>query len=249
MDEKLTQVLHKVELLCEQNPEFRKELCRRMGMRNAPCSESPDVQSETTAFIQLQRKKMRQKGRLYYQNIIDPKLRNQLVNDYAMMLWYKCIGDIPRMFAHILFQMENMLNAFVLSHGAAAYEEVKNNAEKYIYSTQKDFKVEAKGQFFDANGKKKTIESIGIWAKYAYWFVSTGQVPKFQSKTHYVVSNAISIRNYTEHRSAQKEMPKWMNDTITSWGTNVDTKFSYIDLVLSTIRQSIDQKIINDYEF
>ncbi len=244
MDEKLKQVLHKVELLCDQNPEFTKALAKYLGV-----VEIQHTSSDTTAFIQLQRKNMRQRGRLFYQDISNATLRNQLVNDYAMMLWYKCINDIPHMFAHILFQTENMLNTFILSHGNAAYNDVESNPDMYTYHyqtiNQKPFTIVAKGQFFDTQGNRKSVEKISIWAKYTYWYVSTQQTPQFQTMTHNLVSDIINFRNYTEHRNSQKETPEWLNRHILNWTTNIETKFGYIDVLLSAILQTMVKGVPN----
>jgi len=233
MDDKLKQVLHKVELLCEQNPEFAAALRNKLSVDNTMCSPT-----ETAAFIKLQRKNMRQRGRLFYQNVKDKTLHYQLVNDYAFMLWYKCVGDIPHMFSHILFQMENMLNYFIVSQGVTVYEEVANNSDMYVYKSG-NFTCVTKEQFFDAKGNKKPIENIGIWAKYTYWFVSTQQPDTFRSYTHSLVSDVINFRNITEHRNAQKEIPEWMNEHLDFWTINIEQKYSYIDMFLSIIRETI----------
>lgn len=238
MDEKLIQVLHKVELLCEQNPEFAAALREQVGV------EKPiKAPTETEAFIRLQRKNMRQKGLMFYDEISNLKLRNQLASDYANMLWYKCISDIPHMFAYILFQMENMLNAFIISHGEAVYNDVKNNPGVYVYSYAKEgkkpFTSAAKDYFFDATGKNKSIENIGMWAKYTYWYVATQQPISFQSLTHSLVSDIINFRNYTEHRNSQKDMPEWMEKRIKSRTIDIEAKYGYIDMLLSAILASV----------
>ena len=216
-----------VETLRTQDPELFAYLRQEVG-----------ADTETSAFIKLQRKNMREKGRLFYHNIKNNTLRQQLVNDYALMLWYKCVGDIPHMFSHILFQMENMLNYFIVSQGITAYEEVANNPDMYVYRSG-GFTCVAKDQFFDSKGNKKAIENIGIWAKYAYWFVSTQQQDTFRSYTHSLVSDVINFRNLTEHRNAQKEIPEWMKEHLDSWTVNIEQKYSFIDMFLSTIRETI----------
>ena len=99
--EKYKQRLHDlVEQLATQSPELLDYL--RKEVNTAISTKTAD------AFIKLQRKNMRQKGLLFYASIKDAKLNNQLINDYANMLWYKYIGDIPHMFSYVLFQMENI---------------------------------------------------------------------------------------------------------------------------------------------
>lgn len=238
MDEKLEQVLHQVELLCNQNLEFKAALRERLSLSDAQC-----FPKDTSAFINLQRKNMRQKGYMFYQSVKRDNLRNQLINDYAMMLWHKCVGDIPKMFSCILFQMENMLNAYIQNEGDSVYKAVKDNPDLYVYRYEKEglkpYTSIAKDYFFDSNGNNKPIEKIGIWAKYTYWYVSTQKSSSFQSLTHSLVSDVINFRNNTEHRNSIKDAPEWMPKHIESWSNDIEAKFSYVDVLLSALLKSI----------
>lgn len=198
----------------------------------------------SSAFIKLQRKKLRQKGRFFYGNLKDDKLRNQLINDYAMMLWYKSIGDIPRMFTFILFQIENMLNAYISFEGSGVYKVIEKNPNMYVYRytnqhLKNDFIITAKDSFFDKKGSPQDLEKISIWAKYAYWFISTQQSENFKSCTHSLMSDIINLRNITEHRNSQKEIKKFTVDQIAYWEINIDSRFGYVDILLNTIQATI----------
>ena len=236
--EKYKQRLHDlVEQLATQSPELLDYL--RKEVNTAISTKTAD------AFIKLQRKNMRQKGLLFYANIKDAKLKNQLINDYAYMLWYKCIGDIPHMFSYVLFQMENMLNAFIIAT-PNCYESIKTSPNKYTYSFSNSeqktpYNIEAKISFIKSDGTNQPLEKISIWGKYAYWFVETMQTEKFKQYTHSLVSDIINLRNTTEHRNSQQEISAHMEKQINYWKTNVETKFSLIDMFISTIRDSIIQ--------
>lgn len=199
----------------------------------------------TSAFIKLQRKNLRNKGRLFYEEVSNCELRNKLVEDYAMMLWYKMIGDIPHMFSYILFQMENMLNAFIIAI-PNSYENIKTSPDKYTYSysnpkQKTPFIVKTKDSFIKSDGTNQILEKIGIWGKYAYWFVETMQTEQFKQYTHSLVSDIINLRNTTEHRNSQQELSNYIEKQINYWKTNIEPRFSYIDMLLSTIRDSIKQ--------
>lgn len=235
-NEQYKQRLHTlVEQLATQSPELLNYLRQEVN--------AVTTVNTTDAFIKLQRKHMRQKGRLFYADLEDNNLKNQLINDYANMLWYKCIGDIPHMFSYILFQMENMLNAFI-SALPNCYESIKISPDKYIYSfsnsgQKKPFIVNIKDSFIKSDGTNQTLEKIGIWGKYAYWFVETMQTEQFKKYTHSLISDIINLRNITEHRNSQQEMSSYMEKQIEYWKENIEAKFSYIDLFLSAFRDSI----------
>lgn len=234
--EQYKQRLHTlVEQLATQSPELLNYLRQEVN--------AVTTVNTTDAFIKLQRKHMRQKGRLFYADLEDNNLKNQLINDYANMLWYKCIGDIPHMFSYILFQMENMLNAFI-SALPNCYESIKISPDKYIYSfsnssQKKPFIVNIKDSFIKSDGTNQTLEKIGIWGKYAYWFVDTMQTEQFKKYTHSLISDIINLRNITEHRNSQQEMSSYMEKQIEYWKENIEARFSYIDLFLSAFRDSI----------
>ncbi|MBO7463730.1 MAG: hypothetical protein J6Y00_00700 [Paludibacteraceae bacterium] len=157
--EQYKQRLHTlVEQLAIQSPELLNYLWIEVNDKT--------IANTTDTFIKLQRMNMRQKGRFFYADIEDNKLKNQLINDYANMLWYKCISDIPHMFSYILFQMENMLNAFIIAI-PDCYESIKTSPEKYTYSfsnpRQKNpFIVKIKDSFIKSDGVNQTLEKIGI---------------------------------------------------------------------------------------
>lgn len=159
------------------------------------------------------------------------------------MLWYKTIGDIPHMFAYILFQIENMLNNFIC-HSNNYYDNIRNNEDKYIYKYTNEylkdpFIIKVKDSFISKNNENIALEKIGIWAKYSFWFLETNRTAEFQKYTHSVISDVINIRNITEHRNSNKVIPQYTLKQIAYWQNSIEAKFSYIDLLLTTIMSTI----------
>ena len=79
MDDKLLQVLHKVEQLCEQNVEFATALKESLSV--APTE--PNADSGFSSAMRLQHQRCRKKARAYYEKIADDQLRQNLINDHA----------------------------------------------------------------------------------------------------------------------------------------------------------------------
>lgn len=197
----------------------------------------------TSAFIKLQRKKLRNKGRLFYEEVSNCELRNKLVDDYAMMLWYKMIGDIPQMFTHILFQIENMLCHYI-SNDFKAYDKIMKDPEKYVYTyyndhTKNTFQRKAKEYFFLSDGKRQPLKNINIWAKYVYWFVETGKTIEYQNASHSLVSDIVNIRNTTEHRNSSESISPYILKQISYWKAYVDERYNNVNSLLSEILKTI----------
>ena len=87
MDEKLTQVLHKVELLCEQYPEFRQELCRRMGVENA--GRQDDKTAKIEQYLGLDYSLDTADSMIGYSFVMSESVRNQLISDNREMMRYR----------------------------------------------------------------------------------------------------------------------------------------------------------------
>lgn len=65
------------------------------------------------------------------------------------------------------------------------------------------------------------------------------QTEQFKQYTHSLVSDIINIRNSTEHRNTQQEIDTYAKKQINYWKVNIEPKFSYIDMFLSALRNSI----------
>ena len=83
MDDKLNQVLHKVELLCEQNPEFATALKEKVGT-TAILAESSDSQLDEIYEYCIERV-VRKQAEEYYASFPIEEIRQKLIKDYIRM--------------------------------------------------------------------------------------------------------------------------------------------------------------------
>ena len=241
MDEKLTQVLHKVELLCEQNPEFATELRKKLGIASVA-----EISNESTTFnpdsfasaMRLQHKRCRSKARNFYDSIVDVDLYHDLVNDYANMLWYKSMFEVGKYFVHVNYQIENMLN-YYLDH-SNFHKKVVANAPLYKYelkfSSNYTVSIDVFARAFDKNNNYLPIKPAKIdslWAKLLFWAIDTKQKDIIEQKKTYF-NAIISVRNETNHAnyaSEKKQLNYWKNQD--------SLQFGYVEDLIRKIRDSI----------
>ena len=235
MDDKLKEVLHKVELLCEQNPEFALELKERL------CVISKEVNSVDEGFasaMRLQHERCRKKARYYYQEISDESLHKNLVNYYANMLWYKSIFDVGQYFANVNYQVEDMLNHYLSK--TDFHEKVAKSPTQYCSKIEINqnytITIDAYTYAFDKSSGERIDPSRinSLWVKLYYWAVDTGQVEILEKYKIYL--NAIvSVRNEVNH--ANSASPK---KSLKYWQEQEDSlQFAFIEAVIKQIRKSI----------
>ena len=209
MDDKLQQVLHKVELLCEQNPEFDAALREKLGVAQIVNDEVNVVNSESDSFssaMRLQHQRCRSKARSYYAKIADEQLRQNLINDHAKMLWYKSIFEVGQYFVHVNYQAENMLNYYLSHtdfHKKVAAEPIKY-CKKIEINPKYTISIDAYTYAFDKNKGNSPIDPPRInslWVKFLYWAIDTDQEDILERFKTYL--NAIvSVRNEVNHANS-----------------------------------------------
>ena len=84
MDEKLKQVLHKVELLCDQNPEFAKALARKFGKETPLSIPTSNAQLDEIYEYCIERV-VRKQAQEYYAAFPIESIRKQLIDDFYRM--------------------------------------------------------------------------------------------------------------------------------------------------------------------
>ena len=234
MDDKLLQVLHKVEQLCEQNVEFATALKESLSV--APTEPSAD--SGFSSAMRLQHKRCGEKARDFYESISDPDLYQDLVKDYANMLWYKSMFNVGKYFVHVNFQIENMLN-YYLDH-SNFHKKIVANAPQYKYeltiSDRYSISIDVLANAFDKNKNFQPIEPAkmnSLWAKLLFWAIDTKQKDIIEQKKTYF-NAIISVRNETNHRNYASE--KWQT---AYWQTQDSLQYGYIEDLLKKIRDSL----------
>lgn len=241
MDEKLEQVLHKIKLLCEQNPEFKDKLISELKINVTQIEKKIEPDNEGFASImRLQHERCNRKARYYYRDIKDESLRKELVNDYAKMLWYKSIFEVGKYFVHVNYQLENMLN-YYLSH-TNFHSKIEADPKKYlktlVFNPKYKVDIDVYSYSFNKNdGSPLEVSKIqSLWAKILYWIVDTSQLDLLESnKSNF--NAIISIRNEENHANSE-----FKKNSVSYWQSQEDgLGFAFIEAIIKYVRNSISK--------
>jgi len=234
MEEKLEKVLHHVVLLCEQNSEFKSILTAKLSLNNI------SVKTETESFdsiIKLQHNRCHNKARNYYKGISDCKLRNDLIDAYTNMLWYRSIFEIGQCFVHVNYQIENMLN-FYLNH-TDFHDKIAKNPKLYCrelkFSEKYTRSIDVFTYAFDQQHTPIEITKISsIWAKILFWAIDTDQISTLNQNLNNF-NSIINIRNEANHDNylSTKTSTKYWQDM------EDGTQFAFIEKLIKIFRNSI----------
>ena len=221
------------------NEWFVEELSQKVIKRQSRVDNNLDKNSFNT-FLSLQHNKIRRKARTYYKDIKDSKLRNQLVNDHAMMIWYKSIYEVEKYFVHVNYQIENMLNYYLehtdfhskIQSSPISYNKDISNPAANFHMT-----VDVYSYAFNKNdGKPINIEKISsLWAKLLYWSIDSGNY-QFLCNQCGNLGAIINIRNQTNHSYYGRQ-----NKAATYWKNQEDDmNYAFIGAIIKHIRNSIN---------
>lgn len=210
MDEKLEQVLHKVELLCEQNPEFANALKKKLKLESIQSCTStitPDNRiDKIEQYLGLDFKldTISPSGTLYeevtYSFITDSAVRDVLVSDFREMMRYRYGTRSHRVdfmefckYAH--FQLEGLVNYFMEAWSL-------DDDDKVNIEIAKDNILENWPKKLDAPTFRKdlkTIEDIDYFQKVTaiitFLEINSNVVSRIQHETPFC-SDKVQIVNY-----------------------------------------------------
>lgn len=211
MDEKLEQVLHKVELLCEQYPEFATSLREKLQVGAtivAPVSASmPDERiSKIEEYLALDRKldDISPAGTKYkevtYSFIKDVAVRDMLVSDFREMMRYRYGTrshkvDFMEFCKYAHFQLEGLVNYFMEAWSL-------DDDDKVNIEIAKDNILENWPRKLDAPTFRKdlkTIEDIDYFQKVTaiitFLEINSNVISRIQYETPFF-SDKVQIVNY-----------------------------------------------------
>ena len=211
MEEKLTQVLHKVELLCEKYPEFATSLREKLQVGAtivAPVSASmPDERiSKIEEYLALDRKldDISPAGTKYkevtYSFIKDVAVRDMLVSDFREMMRYRYGTrshkvDFMEFCKYAHFQLEGLVNYFMEAWSL-------DDDDKVNIEIAKDNILENWPRKLDAPTFRKdlkTIEDIDYFQKVTaiitFLEINSNVVSRIQYETPFF-SDRVQIVNY-----------------------------------------------------
>ena len=219
------------------NEWFEDELSKKI-IKLHPIVESNIDKDSFNTLLSLQHSKIRRKARAYYKEIKNVKLRNQLVNDHAMMIWYKSIYEVEKYFLHVNYQIENMLNYYLAQ--TDFHSKVQASPRSYnkiiSISTKYNIDIDVYSYAFNKNnGNPISIEKIlSLWAKLLYWAVNSENFA-FLSNNAGNLNAIISIRNQTNHSYYDRQ-----KNAATYWKDQEDDiNFAFISAILKYVRNSI----------
>ena len=182
------------------NEWFVDELSKKI-IKQHPIFESNIDKDPFNTLLSLQHSKIRRKARAYYKEIKDVKLREQLVNDHAMMIWYKSIYEVEKYFVHVNYQIENMLNYYLAHTDFHSKVQASPTSYNKVISISTNYKIEIDvySYAFKNNETPISIEKISsLWAKLLSWAVKSKNFD-FLTNQAGNLNAIISIRNQTNH--------------------------------------------------
>lgn len=188
-------------------------------------------------FVKMQRKIFRTKSKEFYKDLLDKNLQSELERDYQEMLWWRMLNNVERQYLFACYQVENMLNYFILT--TDAHTKVSREKNKYVIEFNEKYKVVACDYFF-YEGKIRDVARISsMQAKVVYWAIETGNKGWYLDKPRQdTFDQLIKIRNRGSHRNA-KESNEYLTNLIERYRSGDDSYQSYISAVLRKIRDSI----------
>ena len=221
------------------NEWFVEELAKKVVKQQPAEGIYPSEDNNLSTFLSLQHNKIRRKARTYYKNIKDKKLRTQLVNDHALMIWYKSIYEVEKYFVHVNYQIENMLN-YYLAH-TDFHSKVQASPASYskdVSNPSTDFHMSIdvySYAFSKYEGKPISIEKISsLWAKLLYWAIDSESF-QFLSNQLGNFSAIINIRNQTNHSYYGRQSSAsvyWKN-------LEDDMNYAFIGAIIKYMRDTI----------
>ena len=222
----------------KENAWFVAELGRKYGI----CHFS-DIQN-FDAFVRLQHQKCKNKARRYYSQIANDTLRNQLIDDHAMMLWYKSIGELELFFVYVNYQIENMLNFYL--DNSNCHDLIKANPSAYCQTLNNpnnkySITIDCQSCFFTKKDQSiiplKVNKIKSLWAKILFWAIDSNNL-SFVREQFNNFSSIINIRNDTNHAyygEVSNSSKYWYDQ-------EDDISFSFIYGILRFVRLSVINK-------
>ena len=237
--EQLEKLLQFLDSLMKEpgNEWFVDELSKKI-IKQHPIFESNIDKDSFNTLLSLQHSKIRRKARAYYKEIKDDKLRNQLVNDHAMKIWYKSIYEVEKYFVHVNYQIENMLNYYLVHTDFHSKVQASPRSYNKVISISTNYKIEVDVYSYAFNkndGTPINIEKIpSLWAKLLYWAINTNNF-QFLCDQAGNLNAIISIRNQTNHSYYGRQI-----NSAKYWKEQEDDmNYAFIGGIVKHIRNSI----------
>ena len=216
-----------------ENNWFKEELSK---MTESPTLTLDKNELCFDSFVRLQRKMFRLKANEFYKNLTDADLQKELIKDYQEMLWFKMLNQIDRYYLFIYYQMENMLNFFILKNDA--FNRIKSDPGSYQLKFTEGFIVKCYSYFFNKDGKANEINKINsVWAKLVFWSLEANEDRWIIDKKQ-TLDNIINVRNLLSHKNSSQQN-SFVKNQIELWKKGDDSLLSFPISVLNKLKRTV----------
>lgn len=233
MDEKLKTTIDKILRLCAQNPEFDKELRRRLGQ--SVSSLPIDDERMNQIYEYCLEKVVRRQAEDFYSNFPMPSVINVLVNDYCRMEFFRRKDAFGDFCLAVYQQIECITNKLCLNPDLIFISETMWQCPAYI-KTGKDIipsienrldysKYSIFSLVFGKNAKEKNTYSLQSFSaiekmKTIVYFIGYKAMMKSSDYDAYIEFTSLlrdiyQCRNMNHRGSEQSEWQKVIIDRIT----------------------------------
>jgi len=186
-------------------------------------------------FVKFQRKIFKVKAREFYKSIQDIQLKSELERDFQEMMWWRLMNNIERQYLFAYYQIENILNHYILERNA--FEKIKINSEKYVVKFSDSFEVRCMSYFFSKDSPNDIEKISSIQAKIAFWCVEEF-VKDWVVKNNSIIINLVQIRNLLSHRNSKANKIKILIK-VEDMKKSDDSYFGFLMNFLRKIRDTV----------
>jgi hypothetical protein len=248
--ESLDKLLQLINQICQddENTWFREQLVELL--LKPPLMFSELEKDGFGSFFKLLKKQFKIKATYLYRNIPEKKLKSELIIDCTKMYWFQVNNDIQGMFIQAFYQMENMLNYYLINSNA--FDKIIKSPSHYEYHYSDKFSVICKHGFFSSD-KFVPIEKVTIWSKIVYWSVES-ENSDFLKNQHRNFSNLVNVRNDYIHKNSitpkksEFVVSKFTFDDYSAFGFVINILKQIVGTLIDIDRLSVTKQTIPTFE-
>lgn len=224
MDEKLNQVIHKIELICNQNPEFKQKLIKALGVTpNANLVVTTNLETERKiekieTYLGLDYKvdSIMPQDTIYdtidYSFITISSVKDKLMSDFREMMRYRYGTrshkvDFYEFCKYAHYQLEALTNEFFISYSLKDVDIAKKFIDDY-FPIWKGYTPVFKDNLQDIKQieyDQKVSSMINFLDIGNLTISQTTDRPKISWNIFDIISNIRKMRNDMSHRCAEQE--------------------------------------------
>lgn len=216
-----------------------EEICKEeenLWFKNRLHEQYSEIGDNFPSYFRHLKKQYKLKANTFYKDILEKNLKLQLIKDFVEMSWYLGINDVNRFFLFTYYQMENLLNYYIIKSNA--FEKIKTNKNFFIKQYNEKFTVVCYDKFFQNETTQQSLDKITIWAKIVYWTLDS-KSEDWEKQNHTSISNIVNIRNSNSHRNSAQGTKEKNEETLKFLTISDYSNFGFYANILKKIRDSL----------